>query len=200
MKTLEIKITFFEGILGTSSNNKELYREYIGSKAPDAETAEEEVDAIMDVDAEVEKGITVFPRDEDGKPFLYDYQVKGYLKDTAKMLKKIDGTKSSKIKAYRQDIDGLIFPNPRKIPFQFDGDIEICQRPLRASTPLGERIALAASEEIPAGATIEFEINCLKDDHIDWIRELLDYGKFRGIGQWRNSGKGRFTWEEVRCY
>ncbi len=200
MKTLEVKITFFEGVLGTSSNNKDLYREYIGSKAPDAETVEEEVEAIVDVDAEVEKGITVFPRDEDGRPFLYDYQIKGYLKDTAKMLKKISGTRSSKIKAYRQDIDGLIFPNPRKIPFEFDGDIEICQRPLRASTPMGERIALAASEEIPAGATIECEITCLIDEHVDWLRELLDYGKFRGIGQWRNSGKGRFNWEEIKCY
>ena len=31
-------------------------------------------------------------------------------------------------------------------------------------------------------------------------REWLDYGRVRGIGQWRNSGKGRFTWEEIRCY
>lgn len=29
------------------------------------------------------------------------------------------------------------------------------------------------------------------------IREWLDYGKLRGIGQWRNSGKGRFEWEEI---
>lgn len=25
--------------------------------------------------------------------------------------------------------------------------------------------------------------------------EWLDYGKLRGLGQWRNSGKGRFTYE-----
>ena len=29
------------------------------------------------------------------------------------------------------------------------------------------------------------------------VREWLDYGKFSGIGQWRNSGHGRFTWEEL---
>ena len=28
--------------------------------------------------------------------------------------------------------------------------------------------------------------------------ELLDYGAMRGIGQWRNSGKGRFVWEEIK--
>lgn len=28
-----------------------------------------------------------------------------------------------------------------------------------------------------------------------YVREWLDYGVFSGIGQWRNSGKGRFTYE-----
>lgn len=27
------------------------------------------------------------------------------------------------------------------------------------------------------------------------MRECLDYGKLRGLGQWRNSGKGRFVWD-----
>lgn len=30
------------------------------------------------------------------------------------------------------------------------------------------------------------------------VRECLDYGVLRGLGQWRNSGKGRFEWEEVK--
>lgn len=200
MKTLEVRLTFIEEVLGTNPNDEELFRRFIGDKAPDAQTIEEEV-ADLGVDEVFEKGITVFPRDEDGKPFIYDYQVKGFMKDTAKMLKKVSGTKSGKIKAYRQDIDGLIFPNPRKIPFEYGNtDVGLCQRPLRASTPMGERIALAASEKVPAGATVEFEINILVDEYVDWVREMLDYGRFRGIGQWRNSGKGRFTWEELRCY
>lgn len=29
------------------------------------------------------------------------------------------------------------------------------------------------------------------------VREWLDYGQLRGLFQWRNSGKGRFVWEEV---
>lgn len=32
---------------------------------------------------------------------------------------------------------------------------------------------------------------------MDAVREWLDYGMLRGLGQWRNSGKGRFTWEEI---
>jgi hypothetical protein len=71
-----------------------------------------------------------------------------------------------------------------------------CQRPLRASTAQGERIALAHSETCPAGTAVELEIVCLDKGHEKLVKELLDYGKMRGLGQWRNSGKGRFTWEE----
>lgn len=32
----------------------------------------------------------------------------------------------------------------------------------------------------------------------EWPRiEWLDYGELRGIGQWRNSGKGRFKWHDI---
>ena len=34
----------------------------------------------------------------------------------------------------------------------------------------------------------------LDDSHEKAVREWLDYGILRGIGQWRNSGKGRFTY------
>ena len=94
-------------------------------------------------------------------------------------------------------IDGLIFPQPRKIPIVFDGEIGDCQRPLRAQTAQGERVSLASSDEIPAGATLTFDILCLDENHVPAVKEWLDYGALRGLGQWRNSGKGRFTWEEV---
>jgi hypothetical protein len=61
----------------------------------------------------------------------------------------------------------------------------------------GERVSLASSEEIPAGAVIEFDITMLEDSLYDAIVEWLDYGRYSGIGQWRNSGRGRFIWELV---
>ena len=197
MKTIEVKLTFLEGILGTCPNDEDIYRNYIGSKSPDASTIAEE---LMDltVDEVAERGMTVFPRDENGKPFIYDYQIKGFFKDACSMLRKISGTESSKLKAYKKEVDGLIFPNPRKIAI--DGEVSVCQRPLRAQTPQGERVALAMSEEIAAGAQITFEVTCLQDSQIKLVKEWLDYGKLRGIGQWRNSGKGRFEWKEIRVY
>lgn len=196
MKTIKIRITFTEPILGTSPSNKDVYRDYIGSKAPDASTIEDEVEALG-ADEVAEKSMTVFPRTADGVPFLYDYQIKGFFKDTCGGLKKVTGKLSSKIKAYKKEIDKLIFPFPREIPFENFGTIGECQRPLRAQTAQGERISLAMSEEIPAGATITFSVDMLSDDHEDVLREWLDYGKYSGIGQWRNSGMGRFLWEEL---
>lgn len=196
MKTLKVKLTFTEPILGTCPQNEDIYRDFIGSKAPDASTVDDEV-AALGADAVVEKGKTVFPRLDDGTPFLYDYQIKGFLKDTVGGLRKVKGTQASKIKAYKKEIDKLIFPEPRCIPILFDGNITECQRPLRAQTMQGERVSLAISESTPAGATVEFTITMLSDEHEALVRECLDYGRFSGIGQWRNSGKGRFIWEEI---
>lgn len=205
MKTIFVKAKLLEAMLGTSPADKEIYSSYIGSNAPDAQTLEEEI-AALGADNVAEKGMTVFPRTADGAPFIYDYQIKGFFKDSCKMLSKLSKEKdakgkkkpvneSSKLRAYKQDIDGLIFVSPREIPIIFDGEIGVCQRPLRASTPMGERVALASSEEVPAGATIEFEVTCLDDDHVAAVLEWLDYGRRRGLGQWRNSGKGRFEYE-----
>ena len=56
---------------------------------------------------------------------------------------------------------------------------------------------LAASETVPAGTTLDFEVLVMNPKDAETVREWLDYGQLRGLFQWRNSGKGRFTWEEV---
>jgi hypothetical protein len=195
MKILKVRLMLEEELLGTAPNDPNIHREYIASKAPNAATVEDEV-AAVGIEEVVEKSMTVFPRNTDGKPILYDYQIKGFFKDACGALSRAKDTKSSKLKAYKKEIDGLIFPKPRQITIQFEGEMGNCQRPLRASTAQGERVALANSEAVPAGAIIEFDVLLLKDDLEEILREWLDYGALRGLGQWRNSGKGRFCWEE----
>ena len=196
MYTIKCRVKFMEELLGTASNNPEIHSDFIASKAPDAKSAEEEIAAIG-VEESIEKSMTVFPRNPNGEPILFDYQVKGFFKDACGVLRKVTGTKASKIKAYKKEIDGLLFVYPRMIPLQMFGELTECQRPLRAQTAQGERIALAHSEAAPAGTEIEFSIECLTKDMYDLARELMDYGRMRGIGQWRNSGKGRFEWVEI---
>lgn len=194
MKALRVKITFTEEVLGMAPNNKEIYREYIAKKAGEAESIEEEV-ARVGLDAVEDKGKTVFPRTENGEPFFWDYQIKGYFKDVAGMLRRVSGTKSSKLKAYKKLIDGLVFVQERQIPINCSGSMGECVRPLRAATPQGDRVALAVSETCPAGSTIEFSVGCLDESLIGAVKEWLSYGEWRGLGQWRNSGKGTFVWE-----
>lgn len=196
MKEIKVKLTFLEEVLGTASADKEIHGKFIASKAPDAPSMEEEIEALG-VEEVTEKSMTVFPRNAEGKPIFWDYQIKGFFKDACGMLRKVPNSASSKIKAYKKEIDGLIFVKEREIPIIFDGEIGSCQRPLRAQTAHGERVALANSETVPAGSTIEFTIQLMCDTHEKAVREWLDYGVYRGIGQWRNSGKGKYEWEEL---
>lgn len=214
MSIFSVKITFTEEVLGTASSNKDIHREYIADKAPDALSREEEVEAIG-VDGVMEKSMTIFPK-EDGMPFFFNYQWKGYFKDACAMLARCPGTityrgtngtvatiedaadnksKKAELKAFKKIIDGCIFVEPRKIFIDLNGPMGLCQRPLRGNTAQGERIALATSETVPAGSSCILEVNCLNDAYDKYVREWFEYGKHRGTGQWRNSGKGTFTFE-----
>jgi hypothetical protein len=222
---MKIRITFTEEMLGTASANPEIHAEFIASKAPDAETRDEEVAAIG-VEEAVEKSTTVFPRDVDGCPMLWDYQVKGFLKDSVNAIREIEGSavwvdshgvtppkpvpgqppaepakapKRLNKYAYKRTMDNLVFVIPRRVRLVMPagGEVGHCERPLRAETMRGERIALARSETVPEGTTCEVEVSCLDSRLNRVVTELLDYGKFKGIGQWRNSGKGRFTWKQI---
>lgn len=68
---------------------------------------------------------------------------------------------------------------------------------IKGSTAQGERVALANSESCPVGTVVEFTIMVMLDELMNNVIEWLDYGTLNGIGQWHNSGKGRFTWEDI---
>lgn len=196
---MTIEVTLTEEMLGMSSANPEIYSEFIASRAPKETDTSDELDAIPDVAEEIEKTTTIFPKDEQGRPFIWDYQVKGMFKDAGGMLRRVEGTASKNLKAFKKIIDGLIFVFPRKIPLVLPAgtDITMVERPLRAQTAQGERVALARSEAVPAGTKFTFQVQCLDPTHLRHVEEWMDYTKLRGFGQWRNSGKGRATWREV---
>jgi hypothetical protein len=112
-------------------------------------------------------------------------------------MKNVTGSLSSKIKAFKKKVDLTIFVKDRKNIIEDFTEITECQRPLRCSTMQGERVSIAISEEIPEGATCTFTVQCLCDGDIDLVKEWLDYGRFNGLGQWRNSSHGSFIWEEI---
>ncbi len=183
-----ITLTFTTDILGTVPLNKDIYGDYIAGKLEAPPEAMSEIDTI----ALEEKGKTGFHRLPDGTPMIYSYVCKGYLKDACSMMARVEDSLSKKVRAYKKIIDGLVFIEPRMIPFKLSGEIGELQRPLRAQTAQGERVAIAFSETVPAGSSLTFELIALDDKNVpqEWLTELWEYGKYRGMGQWRNASYG----------
>jgi hypothetical protein len=202
MDKYKVRLTFTQPILGTVAKSKEIYEGWVqeaARKAAEAagitlteEQLAEELKTVEDIE---EKGWTGFHQ-LDGRPILYDYVLKGFFKDACGMLRRAGGTQSSKIKAYKKIIDGLVFITPRKIPLNINGgEMGTLERPLRASTAQGDRVALARSDTCPVGTTIEFFVSILGQVPEKLLIEWLDYGQLRGLGQWRNAGWGAFEYE-----
>jgi hypothetical protein len=204
METRKFKLTFTEESLGTCPGNKEIMSEFMAAKNPNG-VSQDEIDAVPDVAEELQKAATFFARTPEGLPCFWDYQIKGFFKGgilamitggvcTQESLKKIGLTKY----LYKRTLDLCVFVSPRMVPIQSPKPIHFVERPLRADTMQGERMCLARSEAVSAGSVIEFTITVLRPnlwESIDWV---LNFGEYQGISQWRNSGKGRFTWEEVK--
>ena len=209
-----VDLTLVEPLLGTTPLDTSVAEEFTAAdrsaersrrSLPD-ELLDEELETIAPVEGP--RGLTGFHRvngDSDGDPLLYDYIIKGFFKDACGMLRRVPTTLSSKVTAYKKTVDGLIFVRPRRIVLHLpDGEgpeLEIMERPLRASTARGERVTIARSEVVPAGTTLAFDLLVMGAGKIgrlnieELLREWLDYGQLRGLGQWRNASWGTFTYE-----
>jgi len=195
METLviHVKAEFIDkSILGSQPNSEDIYSEFIASKAPEGKDITAQIEAVGAAEVE-EKGTTVFARDKNGNPCLFDYHILGFLKEAMGRLRENKGSACSKVTSYKKKIDGNLFVRPCLIPIENHGEIGINQRSLRASTAQGDRTALASSEEIHEGATIEFRVEVNLPSLKQAIYECLSYGKDKGLGQWRNAGHGRFN-------
>ena len=194
MDTYQVTLRFTEPLLGTVPLDKHIYADFIVEDAPDEEAIDEELGTVPESD---DKGKTGFHQMEDGTPFLYDYVIKGFLKDACGMLRRVRGSASKALTAYRKVIDGLVFVEPRQIPLVLpDGEVlSELSRPLRAQTAQGERVALATSETCPPGTMLRFDLFVLGQVDPDLLKEWFDYGRLRGLGQWRSASYGRFSYQ-----
>lgn len=194
---MKVKVTFTEPTLGTKPGVREILKKYVAGKNPAGISEDELPDATdEDIAEEVKHMSTFFHKDADGNPCVFDYQIKGFFKDACGMLRRADGMLSTKLKAYKKEIDGLIFPKPRliKINLPNGAQTEFIERPLRAPGPKGERVCLVRSEACPPGSTMEFGVLILRKALVPYIHEWLEYGQLHGFSQWRSSGMGRFEY------
>lgn len=189
-------------ILGAQAANPKVHSEYIASKAATMNKAEEETGMLPE--GFEQRGLTVFLRDE-GCLCLADYVIKGFLKEALNALKSQIG-----ITAPASKVDNFVLITPAYLRFTRDGfpvtePDEVFERPLRAMTMQGPRVSVSASETIAAGWELTFTVALMDNPAspksraltFDVIEEALEYGSFKGLGQWRNGQNGRFTWEVV---
>lgn len=189
VQKMKVKLTLLEPQLGTVPKNPEVYAAFIATKAAEQKGEEE----VLTVPKMEEKGWTGFHQDDDGI-FIYDYMVRGFLKNAANVLKD-----QLKLKNARSKIDQLVFVFPRRIHFKRNGKSiakpdGVLERPLRAQTMQGPRVTLARSDYVSAGATLEFDIHVIGNEkeitpHL--VESLFDYSEYCGLGQFRNGSYGR---------
>jgi hypothetical protein len=194
MKTIKLKITLTEPMLGTVPMDKEVYATYIATKKEKAGenplTPAELVDEVASVDEIENKGWTGFHRDEKGL-FIYDYMLRGFLKYAGNLMKKEVG-----VKQLADKISKYVFVFPRKIHLDKEKADGVLERPLRAMTMQGPRVTLARSDTVNEGTSFECELRLIEGEVTEKILlQLLDYGQLQGLGQFRSGSYGRFTYE-----
>jgi hypothetical protein len=174
-------------MLGTVAMDPHIYKTYIESKKPEIHEAEDESATVEKME---EKGWTGFHKDENGL-FIFEYMVKGFIKEAGNVLKEVDEVN---IKNLRSKLNNYVFVSPRRIYLGQNERDGVLERPLRAMTPRGERIALARSDYVNAGKELEFTISLIPHKDLNWalIERLLKHGELMGLGQFRNGGYGRF--------
>lgn len=201
----DVELTLTEPLLGTMPLKKEIFSNFIESKKaervlPPGETAASVELETLPVDEEL--GVTSFHKNEKGV-ILYDYVIKGFMKNAANTMKDSLG-----VLALKSKINDFVFVFPRMINIlaedgsvvaKPDGTLE---RPLRAMTAQGPRVALAKSDLVNAGRKLTFELALIPghpfttkkkgSDPETILKTCLEYGRFMGLGQWRNGSYGRF--------
>lgn len=206
---LRIRATFQDDVLGMQPASEDIWQEHIASKAPEGS---DEKEALNSPEALEERGLTIFHSDPEGRPCIKAYQIKGFLKEMADNIRARKGSAKgtvwvgakSKISKHvfvealsddGGDLDTVLF-------HRGDGSVvmahdSVCERSLRASGPKGPQTSIARSWAIAKGCYVEFRVESLGVWRENQLLEILSEGKRAGFGQWRGSGKGRFTIEII---
>lgn len=204
LQRYKVEVTLVSPMLGTVGKDPDVYTNYVAAKKLQLEgegLTEEELQAELDRLPDIEEvGWTSFRKTEDGKPFIYDYMIKGMFKEIAKFLRADTKSLSRGLTYYKDAIKGRIFVYPRQIVVEFEGELGVEERSLRAETAKGPRVALAKSDTAPREAKLHFELRVLQGSGKqaiteDLLREWLDYGLYTALGQWRSAGHGRVIYE-----
>ena len=189
---INVEIELTETQLGTVPNSKGVYTDYVATGVP-MEQRLQEAEGIQEDPEDSKPAYTTFMEDEKGI-YILNYLILGMLRNAGNNLKEHVGIKQLKSK-----LENFVFVKPRKVYFERDGVIlkkpdGSIERPLTGVTAQGRRTIIARSDYVSAGTILKFELTLLKHKEItpDVLEELLKYGEYCGLGQWRTSSMGTF--------
>ena len=160
-----------------------------------------------------------------GRLFTYDYTIRGFLKESANALRQIEahdvrGVKTKIDQFVFAQPRRIFFVAPperwhKAGPVSLGGCGHIgnheltpgmmchfchkadgvLERPLRAETPQGPRVALVRSDLLEVGTKLPFTLKVLwpKVFTEDLLRLCFERGEYLGYGQWRTGSYGRCT-------
>lgn len=197
MEKFKLKITFTESLLGSQPGSDTPARDFLQRRATERVGQEAVADEAQTFPENMDRGTTGFHRGEDGEPMIFNYHVKGALKEAASVLNGLGNNKN-----LRGKIESTVYVSPRRI--KLHGEMgDPLERPLRAMTMQGPRTSLARSETMRPGTWFECEIELLNTPKFtpdeNMLRKLVDHCKRLGFGQWRNSGVyGQYDYELTR--
>lgn len=207
-----VTIQLEQPMLATNAANQSIWAQHIAKSQREAlakegwteEAITKELEATiagLSENDDLKEGLTTFFRsdtyNEDvyRKPefegyFVRDYMVKGFFKNAAQQLKTFGALKQLKSK-----VTNHVFVTPWAIKIaDLTEEFVVVERPLRAQTPMGERVCIARSHALPAGRKLSFEVTSVGEViTAGCLKDLLAYGQFMGIGQNRANGYGNFS-------
>lgn len=193
-------------------------QEKIGRKDPLPDTVEELLSLAKELNEEYEEMVskgedqksTVFMRDKDGHAIISTHMIIGNFKENLKSM--VNNSEKGSIAIKSKVSTGEIMSTDVKVVEDFvrpskdilrreDGKADLLERPIRFERMSKTQTAIALSEQIPAGAEIEFTLRIRAGSpFLEVLPELLEMGKLNGIGQWRGSGKmGLFVHKVEDC-
>ena len=206
MQTIAYDLTMelTEAMLGSLPASPDILATYVQAKAREMGVPDDdllaEIAALPKGELQeqlTEEKSTCFARDGD-KLFLWNYLVKGFLKESGNVQKDVLG-----IKALRFKLDQYLFVSPRQLFLLREGESilksdDIYTRPIRVMTAQGPRVSIAASERVYLPVSLCCTLVVIE---AGWkiltelvLRELLNYGQFHGLGQFANGGFGTFAY------
>lgn len=211
----QFRLTGISPILGSAILDTSIFQDYMvdkkkGMTEEERARAQGDMELLPPQDYEaVTNKATGFYRDpSNGFPIIKDYQFMGFFKNAGLVLKDQEDVK---LVAPASKVDKFLIVSPEwGTLYNAEGEVitkpdSILPRPLKAMTSQGPRTAVAISEQINTGWTTTITVTIIDNPGspkskaltMTTVRELLKYGQFSGLLQWRNAGYGRFTWEAV---